>query len=595
MTERTSASWLVYVLGALCAGAIVAAFLVVGPASGSETAVTRTAKAAQGVVQSTVSGSGNLAAASQLNLGFKTSGTVTNIYVTQGQHVTEGQLLATLDPQSAEVTLEQSKAALQSAEANLAKEEETDGETSTGSGAGGSSGSGSSSSGGASASAAAVTPASSASDAGADTSANVSYTTTADVDATPAYTAPSAQPTTPGATTTVPSTTAPGTTTTTTATTTAPAAPAPGTSTPARTTPPTTTSTTPSTTPASKSPSKRTAATTAPTTTTTTSGKGSTSGGEGTKETKTGSATSSSTVSTATREANLASARAAVKSDRLTVQSDEQAVQDTKLYAPEDGTIVSLTGQVGEVVSPSGTTKASSGSSSSSGSGTTAAGGASALGGATGSSSASKSSTSSSSSSSSAFAILSDLSSMQLVVPLSESEIGNVKAGQPATVTVEALNGAKLAAHVSEVALLSTSSSGAVSYDVTFQLDQLESGLKVGMSATAEVVVKQAEGVNVPTSAITADSVTVQHDGKQERQRVTTGLAGNTSTIVLSGLKAGETVVLPAASTTSSSTGLTSKLGGRTGAGGLGGGGIGAGGGGGFAGAGGGAFFRGGG
>jgi membrane fusion protein, macrolide-specific efflux system len=114
------------------------------------------------------------------------------------------------------------------------------------------------------------------------------------------------------------------------------------------------------------------------------------------------------------------------------------------------------------------------------------------------------------------------------------------------------------------------------------------------MSATAEVVVKQAEGVNVPTSAITADSVTVQHDGKQVRQRVTTGLAGNTSTIVLSGLKAGETVVLPAASTTSSSS-LTSKLGGRTGAGGIGGGGIGAGGGGGFAGGGGGAFFRGGG
>jgi multidrug efflux pump subunit AcrA (membrane-fusion protein) len=576
MTERTSASWLVYVLGALCAGAIVAAFLVVGPASGSETAVTRTAKAAQGVVQSTVSGSGNLAAASQLNLGFKTSGTVTNIYVSQGQHVTEGQLLATLDPQDAEVTLEQSKAALQSAEANLAKEEETDGETSTGSGAGGSSASGST--GGASASAAAVTPAaSSASDSGTGTSADV------------AYTAPGPQPQAPGATTTVPSTAAPGTTTTTTA----PAATTPGSSTPATTTPPTPTSTTPSTTPASKSPSKRTATTTAPTTT---SGKGSTSGGEATKEAKTGSATSSATVSTATREANLASARAAVKSDRLTVQSDEQAVQDTKLYAPEDGTIVSLTGQVGEVVSGSGTTKASSGGSSSSGSGTNATGGASALGGATGSSSSSKSSSSSSSSSSSAFAVLSDLSSMQLVVPLSESEIGNVKAGQPATVTVEAINGAKLAAHVSEVALLSTSSSGAVSYDVTFQLDQLESGLKVGMSATAEVVVKQAEGVNVPTSAITADSVTVQHDGKQERRRVSTGLAGNTSTIVLSGLKAGETVVLPAASTTSSSTGLASKLGGRAGAGGLAGGGIGAVGGGGFAGGGGGgAFFRGGG
>ncbi len=90
MTKRTRASWLVYVLGALCAGAIVAAILVVGPASGSQTAVTRTATVAQGVVQSTVSGSGNLQAASQLNLGFKTSGTVTHIYVTQGQQVVAG-------------------------------------------------------------------------------------------------------------------------------------------------------------------------------------------------------------------------------------------------------------------------------------------------------------------------------------------------------------------------------------------------------------------------------------------------------------------------------------------------------------------------
>ena len=108
--------------------------------------------------------------------------------------------------------------------------------------------------------------------------------------------------------------------------------------------------------------------------------------------------------------------------------------------------------------------------------------------------------------------------------------------------TVEALEGRKLAAHVSEVAILSTSDSGVVSYDVTFQLDQMAPGLKPGMSATAEVVVKQAEGVNVPTSAISAGTVTVVRGGKQVRQRVVTGLAGNSSTIILSGLKAGEKV-----------------------------------------------------
>jgi macrolide-specific efflux system membrane fusion protein len=176
---------------------------------------------------------------------------------------------------------------------------------------------------------------------------------------------------------------------------------------------------------------------------------------------------------------------------------------------------------------------------------------------------------------------------MQLVAPLSESEVDNVRAGQPATVSVEALKGRKFAAHVSEVATLATSSSGVVSYDVTFRLDQLEAGLKPGMSASAEVVVKQAEGVNVPTSAISAGSVNVVQGSKQIRRTVVTGLAGNSSTIILSGIKAGEVVALPSTTTTGTGTSsLSSRLAGRSGT--LGGGGLG---GGGFAGGG----FRGGG
>lgn len=143
---------------------------------------------------------------------------------------------------------------------------------------------------------------------------------------------------------------------------------------------------------------------------------------------------------------------------------------------------------------------------------------------------------------------------MQLVVPLSESEVGSVRSGQAATVTVEALAGQKFAAHVADVAILSTSNSGVVSYDVTFRLDQMGSGLKPGMSASAEVVIKQAEGINVPTSAISGGTVTVLTSGKQVRRAVRSGLAGDSSTIILSGLKAGETIVLPSTTTTSSTS-----------------------------------------
>jgi multidrug efflux pump subunit AcrA (membrane-fusion protein) len=460
VSTRTERPWLNILLGILCVAAIVIAYSSVGQASSPSTAGSRLVTAQQGVVQSTVSGSGNIQAASQLNLGFKTSGTVTQIDVTQGEYVTQGQLLAKLDPQSAEVTLEQAKANLLSAEANLAKEEETNGASSTGQSPGGS--------------AAAIAS----------------------------------------------------------------------------------------------------------------SGASSSGSGQGTS-----SSSSSSSVSLATREANLASARAAVKSDKLTVQSAERAVQETRLYAPESGTIVSLSGQVGETVSGGGTTKASSASSTAGESATSASSagraGAASSTGVSSSAGASSSASGGSGSSSSAFAILSDLSSMKLVAPLSESEVGSVSVGQIATVTVEALDGRKLAAQVSEVATLATSDSGVVSYDVTFQLEQLASGLKPGMSATAEVVVKQAEGVNVPTSAITAGAVTVVRDGKSVRQQVVTGLAGNSSTIILSGLKVGEQVALPVASSSASSLTrrITSALG-RAG-GGLGGAGLGAGGGA--------AFFRGGG
>lgn len=515
----------------VCIAAIVLAYTTIGPASQSSGQSTRTTTVKRGVVQSTVSGSGNIQSAHQLNLGFKTSGTVTHIYVRSGQHVTQGQLLATLDPKTAEVTLEQAKATLQSAEANLAKEEESEGETS--------SSQGSSSQGSSGAGAASASPA---------TTSSVAHTTSAAA-TTPTQTAPQPSTTTTGT----------GSPTTTTAPSSTP-----------------TTSTTPAakTTPTSPTSGSKSGTSTSPAKATETS-----SSGQGTATSGRGSTTKQSA---ATREANLASAKAAVKSDKLTVQSDEQAVQNTRLYAPEDGTIVSLSGEVGETVSGTGTTRASSSTSASSGSSSSGGGGKSPTGGGTGSGSSSSAASSSSTSSSSSFAVLSNLESLQVVVALSESEIGNVHVGQIASVTIEALSGRKVAAHVVSVSQAPTSTSGAVSYDVTFQLDQGAEGLKVGMSATAEVVVKQAEGLNVATSAIKAGSVTILRNGKQEARPVTTGLAGDSSTIVLSGLKAGEVVVLPTSASSGSSLGSglgsRSSRGGGLG-GGLGGGGFGGGGG----------------
>src|SRR6478672_11672228 len=102
-------------LAVLTAGAIVVAVLVVGsPAASSAQA--RTVTVERGVIQSTVSGSGNLEPANEADVDFATSGEITHVYVKAGQHVARDQLLARVDPDAANVALAQAQASLQSAQ-----------------------------------------------------------------------------------------------------------------------------------------------------------------------------------------------------------------------------------------------------------------------------------------------------------------------------------------------------------------------------------------------------------------------------------------------------------------------------------------------
>jgi hypothetical protein len=168
-----------------------------------------------------------------------------------------------------------------------------------------------------------------------------------------------------------------------------------------------------------------------------------------------------------------------------------------------------------------------------------------------------------------------------------------LKVGQPATVTPDALSGVELGAHVSAISPVGTTSSNVVSYNATLTLDQSDSRVKPGMSASAAVIVGQAQGVTVPNAALSGSgslaTVTVQRNGEQTQQQVVVGLRGDSRTQIISGLSTGEQVVikttLPAlgSATTSSTTGSSGTLGGTGtrpgGFGGGAGGGFGAGGG----------------
>ncbi|HEX2702544.1 MAG TPA: efflux RND transporter periplasmic adaptor subunit [Solirubrobacteraceae bacterium] len=297
-----------------------------------------------------------------------------------------------------------------------------------------------------------------------------------------------------------------------------------------------------------------------------------------TKQRSAASKTPSTTTSTdpaltrATDAANIASAQAAVSSAELTVKSDTAALAGTKLYAPSNGTIASISGAVGdEVTAGTGSSSANDGSSGT--------GASSAL------SSAASSSSTSSSSSGSGFIVLADLSSMQLVVSVSESDIGSIKVGQPATISVAALPSEEFAAKVTAISLLSSDSSGVVSYNVTIKLSQNSSRLRPGMTATATIVTGQANNaVNVESAAISSrgdgSTVTVDKNGKMIVTPVITGLVGTSSTQIVAGLSSGEEVAIPISTSIATSTATSSTGSGTLGSSGLGAGGFGGGGGG---------------
>jgi hypothetical protein len=174
--------------------------------------------------------------------------------------------------------------------------------------------------------------------------------------------------------------------------------------------------------------------------------------------------------------------------------------------------------------------------------------------------------------------VLANLDQMQMVVSVSESDISTIHGGEPATVSVDALPDLELAAKVTAISVLPTSSSGVVSYDVTLLLTQLSSQVRPGMSATATIVTAQAAGaLTVENAAVnsrgTTSTVTVDDNGKMVVTPVITGLVGSSDTQIIAGnVKVGDEVAIPitTALATAGTTSSSGTLGGASAFGGAG-------------------------
>jgi HlyD family secretion protein len=101
------------------------------------------------------------------------------------------------------------------------------------------------------------------------------------------------------------------------------------------------------------------------------------------------------------------------------------------------------------------------------------------------------------------FEIAADLSRMQLIAGVDESDIGLVHAGQPVRFTVGAYPDEPFSGTVSQVRLSPDASDGGVEYDVVIDVDNGSLRLRPGMTPTVTIEVARREGVlQVPDAAL---------------------------------------------------------------------------------------------
>jgi multidrug efflux pump subunit AcrA (membrane-fusion protein) len=259
----------------------------------------------------------------------------------------------------------------------------------------------------------------------------------------------------------------------------------------------------------------------------------------------------------------VAQAQAALNQAVLSVSDAQKALDATTLKAPSPGTISALNFTVGQTVGGGGTATSSS-SSGSSGSGSSA----------------------SSSSSSKAFATLLDLDHMVVKVGFPEADAGKVAAGQPVSLSIDSLTGQRLTGSVAEIDTTSTVVSNVVTYNALVSFDSVPAAVKPGMTASVAVITASRDNVvAVPSAAISTSggqsTVTVRAGGKDEVRPVVTGLKGDGTTEVASGLNDGDQVVMSVgvvSTNANRTTGTQNRTGTVGGTGGFGGGGFGGGG-----------------
>ena len=204
-------------------------------------------------------------------------------------------------------------------------------------------------------------------------------------------------------------------------------------------------------------------------------------------------------------------AEAQVKSDEITLADARQRLRETKIYAPIDGVVSSRNVEPGQIVS----------------SGVTNIGGGTTL------------------------LTVADLERIYVLAAVDESDIGSIRTGQGAAVTVDAYPERSFSGMVERVATRGVSDSNVVTFEVKIEVrDERRALLKPEMTASVDIVIAESDdALVVPIEALTrrrgryvvrvdaADAETIE-------RKVDIGVRNDTTVEVRSGLKEGERVML---------------------------------------------------
>lgn len=204
--------------------------------------------------------------------------------------------------------------------------------------------------------------------------------------------------------------------------------------------------------------------------------------------------TSRATVARA--EADLESAKASVAGGEAEVRAFESDLEKTIIRSPVDGIVLSRSIEVGQTVAASFTAPT-------------------------------------------LFTIAEDLKKMELVVNVSEADIGRIEAGQTATFTVDAWPSRNYTAKVKKVAFgavgtgttassgssgggSGTSAGSVVTYSTELEVANEDLSLRPGMTATVDIaIVDKSDILVVPNAALRFDPVAAKAVGKPDATKRT--------------------------------------------------------------------------